>query len=302
MALYTERHGMRQPIERTSTITHDMYAMLFDCCVKYYDNLAWKFPEECPDGQGCCGMDFQQFRTHMKYDIPLLFRNSADDIVKPQKNHYGDNDEYDQFALLDFIEFIGQNCRDIRTGSFHSYFGHNHISLLSTCDIANEFRDEINEIFRKTGLLFTLTTDLIVERVIENGTPSPEVDAAIKTIKEPGLRVLLNEAIILFKQPNPAMRNDAVEKLWDAFERLKTYYTALDKKASASKIVSDMSGGMAQFAQLFNDEFVALTKIGNDYRIRHHETSKIDITDIRHYDYFFNRCLALIASAIKYLE
>ena len=45
-----------------------------------------------------------------------------------------------------------------------------------------------------------------------------------------------------------------------------------------------------------------LTTIGNNFRIRHHETNKIDIVDIRHYDYFFNRCLALIALALQYLQ
>jgi len=45
-----------------------------------------------------------------------------------------------------------------------------------------------------------------------------------------------------------------------------------------------------------------LTSIGNKYRIRHHETDKIDITDVRYYDYLFNRCLSLIALAIKYLQ
>lgn len=63
-----------------------------------------------------------------------------------------------------------------------------------------------------------------------------------------------------------------------------------------------MSAGQSEFEQLFSAEFATLTKIGNDYRIRHHETNKIDINDIRYYDYFFNRCLALIATAILYLK
>ena len=50
------------------------------------------------------------------------------------------------------------------------------------------------------------------------------------------------------------------------------------------------------------DEFNTLTKIGNSFRIRHHETDKIEIQDIRYYDYFFNRCLSLIAIAIQYLK
>ena len=95
---------------------------------------------------------------------------------------------------------------------------------------------------------------------------------------------------------------DAVEKLWDALERLKTYYTTLDKKASVTQIVNAIASGQTSYIDLFNLEFKALTDIGNNYRIRHHETNKIDITDIRHYDYFFNRCLSLIGTAIQYLK
>ena len=301
MALYTERQGMRKPIERTSTISIEMYAMLFNCCEKYYDNLAWKFPAECPDGQGCCGLDYQQFSTHMKFDIPTLYRHSNGRIDKPGDNYYGSSDDYDQYALLDLIEYIGQNCRDILVGSFHSYFGHHHIKLMETNDVSVAFRRDINVVFQKTGLLYTLTENMTVERVIEYSIIAPEVETAIESVKEPGLKDLLDEAVALFKQPNPAMRSNAVEKIWDALERLKTYYKTFDKKASTNRIIADMSGGQPAFEQLFTAEFYALTKIGNDYRIRHHETNKIDINDLRHYDYFFSRCLALVATSIQYL-
>ena len=109
-------------------------------------------------------------------------------------------------------------------------------------------------------------------------------------------------AVQKHKSPYPDDQKDAVEKIWDALERLKTYYTSLDKKASAAKIVEDMANKQADYVTLFNDEFLLLTKIGNNFRIRHHETDKIDITDIRHYDYFFNRCLSLIATAIQFLQ
>lgn len=56
------------------------------------------------------------------------------------------------------------------------------------------------------------------------------------------------------------------------------------------------------YIDLFDNEFKTLTEIGNNYRIRHHETYKVEITDISHYDYFFNRCLSLMALAIKHLK
>ena len=75
-----------------------------------------------------------------------------------------------------------------------------------------------------------------------------------------------------------------------------------------------MAKGDDNFVELFNLEFRALTDIGNKFRIRHHETNKVDIADIRninlisyiadirYYDYLFNRCLSLINLAVQYLD
>ena len=307
MAYYTERHGMRRPVAKTYDISIEKYALLLHCCEKYYNNLAWKYPEQCPDGHGCCGIDHEQFRMDLRYEIPTLYRDNADCIAVPTV-HYNifssndEEDEYDQFALLDLIEFFAANVRDVVVGSFHSYFGHHHLTCQNSRNVCAQFRDEINDIFRKTGLLYELNTDLQVERIVENSSLTPAVESAIAAVKEAGARELLQEAILLHRSPYPADIRDAVEKLWDAYERLKTYYTTMNKAKSAEKIVIDMAAGQAPYVTLFDTEFRALTKIGNDFRIRHHETDKVEITDVRYYDYFFNRCLSLIALAIQYLQ
>ncbi len=41
-------------------------------------------------------------------------------------------------------------------------------------------------------------------------------------------------------------------------------------------------------------EFWLETKIGNEYRIRHHETDKKEITETKHINYLFFRMLSLI--------
>lgn len=304
MSYYTERHGLRKPIERTYTISLEMYSLLFQCCQKYLDNIAWLLPSECPDGQGCCGVDYKQLNTMLKFEIPNLYRDSYENIAIPEKSDYGFGKapKYDQYALLDFIEFISQNMKDIKVGAFHSYFGHHHLSLLETQNVFSTFRDEINNIFEKTGLLYTLTTEKIIERIVENSPLSAEIEIETQQIAELGTRELMKDAIALYKTPNPAARQDSVEKIWDALERLKTYYTSLNKKDSAIKIVEDMSGESEDFKELFNSEFKALTDIGNHYRIRHHETDKIDIIDDKYYDYLFNRCLSLIALSVQYLQ
>lgn len=307
MSYYTERHGMRKPISKTYTISPEVYSLLLKCCERYYNNIAWKYPSQCPDGYRCCGLDEEQFDSDLKYEIPSLFRDSYGRIAIPTIHHNifeekNTCDEYDQYALLDYIEFFAQNCRDVVVGNYHSFFGHYHLATNSTSFVFNQFQENINSIFRKTGLLFILTDNKIVERVVEDTPLTPKIERQVAQIKEKGTKELLAEAIALFRQPYPESTRDAVEKIWDALERLKTYYTTMDKKASATKIANDIAGGNTSFVELFNTEFEVLTKIGNNYRIRHHETNKIDITDSRHYDYFFNRCLSLIALAIQYLQ
>ena len=307
MAYYTERNGMRKPIERTHDITIDKYALLLDCCEKYYNNLAWKFPEQCLDGYGCCGLDAEKFNRFLKYDIPTLYRNTSGEIAIPgtRFGFFSDEqttDEYDQFALLDFIEFVANNIHDVTVGKHHMYYGHNHLILRSSNATALLFKDEVNEIFQKTGLLYRLNDDLQIERIVERSPLTSEMEKAIAAVKELGTRELLQDAIAYYKEPRSGNRQIAVEKMWDAFERLKSYYPAMKKNESADKVISNMAAGQPAYIELFTAEFKALTKIGNEYRIRHHETDKIEITDLRLYDYFFNRCLSLLALAIQYLQ
>lgn len=304
MSYYTERHGMRGPIERTEVITYEMYSLLFDCCERYFDNIAWKYPEECPDGNGCCGLDISKLSIAMKFEIPALFQDKNGIISKPQKGYFrnDEGDVYDQYGLLDFIEFMFASVRNVSSRFWHSYYRHYDLQFENLRGVASKFRNDINQIFTQTGLLYSLSDFGMVERVSEDGVLSKEIENRVDQVSEKGLKELLQEAILLYKTPGPQARRDSVEKIWDALERLKSYYTTMDKKASASKIVNDMAGGRTDFVALFNDEFMALTKIGNNYRIRHHETDKIDITDSKHYDYFFNRCLSLIALAIHYLD
>lgn len=159
----------------------------------------------------------------------------------------------------------------------------------------NGFAAQVNALFKLNGVPYKL----------ENGRIESTLDVTIKkkdisAIPERGLKDLLMEAESYYNSGNKQI---AVEKLWDAFERLKTYYSpTLNKFQSATKIIDDMSGSSADFKTMYETEFKALTDIGNSFRIRHHEKNKIDITDDRQYDYFYKRCLALISVAILYLK
>ena len=302
MPLYTERHGMRPTVKKTYNISITMYRMLFECCERYYENIAWRYPDECPDGCGCCGMDTQKFSDALEYEIPTLFRRNGR-ITEPTtqwsfSSQEEKEDEFDQYALFDFIELIAQNARDVSKKIYHSFYRHYDYIYAKSNICVIDFRKEINKIFEITGLLYRLTDDNEILRLEDMAILSEDIEKAVKAIKEPGLRELLAEAIAKHESPYPQDQKDAVEKIWDAFERIKTMYGA-NKKSSAETLITNIASGNEEIRIIIEEEFNHLTHIGNDFRIRHHETSKYEINDITHYDYLFNRCLSLLSLALN---
>lgn len=157
------------------------------------------------------------------------------------------------------------------------------------------FHDEINLIFKNNNFPYKLAGSKI-EKIWPIVTTS-------EIIKEEGVKELITQAISLYRSNNISDKQIAVEKLWDAFERLKTYYGSGNKKrSSVEKLIDGISNNNSNYKTMFENEFSVLTKIGNDYRIRHHEMNKIDIIDNNYYDYFFQRCYALIDLLQKYLK
>lgn len=175
------------------------------------------------------------------------------------------------FSVIDLVEF------------FEKYNQDNNFSL------------QVNTILKINNLALKLDNGKIVDIYSSQiGNSNDPI------IQEVGLKELLKEAAEYYENGNFKI---AVEKLWDAFERLKTYYSpTLDKKKSIGRIINDMSSSKDAYIQLFEKEFRELTIIGNEFRIRHHETTKIDIEDDRHYDYFYKRCLSLVSVTIQYLD
>lgn len=169
------------------------------------------------------------------------------------------------------------------------------IEFFAKHNSSNDFEMKINALLKLNDIVLKLEDGKII------GTfDSHIMKITLATIEEVGLKELIQEAAKYYEEDNLKI---AVEKLWDAFERLKTYYSpTLDKKKSIMRIVRDMSNNNAPYIQMFEKEFHELTAIGNNFRIRHHETTKIDIEDDRHYDYFYKRCLSLISVAIQYLD
>lgn len=227
-------------------------------------------------------------------------------VNEKQYNGFNTTVTTSQEVFNDIRQFYLPKCYNkrhyIETNSLESFILHSKpkcvfdaIEFFEKYNQSNDFEAQINLIFKLNGISFKLDNGKIVslfDSQIQSSTNTP--------IQETGLKELLQDAAKYYDEGNVKI---AVEKLWDAFERLKTYYfPSLDKKKSTEKIITAMSTGNDYYKELFDKEFKELTTIGNSYTIRHHETSKIHIEDKRHYDYFYKRCLSLISIALQYLN
>lgn len=250
--------------------------------------------------------------------VSIMIKFEEPSIMKPNRyDNYEVKTDALRLAIERFITIVGYQAIDVNTDSLFDISYKDQLASIfipylfdiielqynELSSVEKEvFRQEMNGAFKKGSVDFDLSDNGLIVQRIEHEVLDNTIGENIGKIKEPGLRALLDEAIALHRQPRISAHKDAVEKVWDALERLKTHYTSLDKKNSMKKVIRNISSGKAEFDTLFNTEFKALTDIGNKYRIRHHETDRFEISDVRHYDYFFNRCLSLIALAIQYIE
>lgn len=198
---------------------------------------------------------------------------------------YNDKKEYvETDNLQDFILSSSPFCVLDAIELFNRYSGQ------------DEFEPNINALLKLNDIPFRLHNGKIV-----NVFGAQINNKLITAVEETGLKELLQKAIKYYDEDNLQI---AVEKLWDAFERMKTYYCSsnITKKSSVEKIINDMSNNQESFKELFNREFRELTEIGNSFSIRHHETTQTIVQDKRYYDYFYKRCMSLITIATQYLE
>ena len=104
---------------------------------------------------------------------------------------------------------------------------------------------------------------------------------------------MLEEARKKYLSPDPRLRREALERLWDAWERLKSLDDPADKKRSTGKLL-DKAAAEPTLRKCLEEEARQLTSIGNTFLIRHSEVSKVPIQEIPHVDYLFHRMFSLI--------
>lgn len=145
-----------------------------------------------------------------------------------------------------------------------------------------------------TKLLNPLVRD--VARLAESRPVPPVLFEAMGTLppsRDHILDALLGDACKKFKDAAPKSRAEGTEKLWDAWERLKSIEVQGDKRMSLARLLEQCSPEPTFRARL-DAEARALTEIGNSFHIRHFETDKVSISLPEQNDYLFHRLFALM--------
>ena len=255
-------------------------------------SLAFGFPSHCPDGNAIEGTNRSAFSARVRAEIHDLAGENPYSWEPPPDSLPS------TLAILDFIEFIARNIGEPTQVGWHDSFSHHHLKLDREAGL-KKFVEDINRIFSRNGLAYELGESGAIERTV----PVPMADLVKRTSFRTGdndLDDLLDTAIGRFLSPKPEARQDAMEKLWDAFERLKTIEGGKDKKARAAALIDRaVSNGAPVFRSVVETEFKAMTTAGNELHIRHPEVGKEPVGETGEKDYLFMRLYALVWLMLK---
>ena len=250
-----------------------------------------KYPEMCPDGNGPTGTDERSFVLALKAEVP--------DIQWPLETEKREPGGFswetkpwapETMVALDLIQFCYQTVSKPIQEGYHSFFRHYHLSFDEESG-KEAFREKINTIFRRNGIAFVLEYEGSIKRVV------PELfKNSISTHLRTGDSVLdnmIDEAQKKFLNPDTKIRKEAIERLWDCWERVKSLENPGDKKKSISALL-DKAASEPNTRTLLEEEARKLTDIGNTFHIRHSEVTQVVIADNTMIDYLFYRLFAFI--------
>ena len=229
-----------------------------------------------------CGEDGNSFPYRSSYFLTQFFQQLGFNLEHDgTTRRFWVEDQLKRLNIKAITKVIRQglfNKRDFRT-----YAKKDELEFESIYPSAiNEFRSFIDDCIKDTEQLdlayllnMNVNTDLLFNQKIQ--TKDVELNNLIEESKQ---RFYTKED-----------KQIALEKIWDAFERVKTYYNT-DKKSSAEILTKLVATDITQ--DDINKEFRSLTEIGNKYRIRHHEQGKIKLEDQSQIEYLFFRVLCLL--------
>lgn len=256
------------------------------------------FPEMCPDGGGICGTDEQNLKHALYAEIPgvdypfVTERKEgewwATETTHPYAPHH--------LVILDLIQFCYMRVAKPIQGDHHKYFQHYHLNFDAETGKA-EFLENVNRIFKRNGIAFELRSDGSILRLAPAVLRETLASAHFRT-PDQTLNRMLEEARGKFMSPDENIRRESLERLWDAWERLKTILNPEDKRQSAQAML-DRCAGEPLFRALLEGEARCLTDVGNKFHIRHTEVGQVEIERPQQVDYLFHRLFSLIWLCIQ---
>lgn len=251
-----------------------------------------RFPAPCPDGRGPIGTDENSLSLAVLAEMPGLTW-PLETTERVQDGYFSEMQAFapDTLLVLDLIEFCYRSVGKPIQGSHHSYFGHYHLSF----DIAEgeeAFRADINRIFSRNNLAYELGDAGQFVRLAPTLLRESLSSASLRT-GDQVLDTMLEESRVKFLNPDPSIRRESLERLWDCWERLKSLEDPNNKKRSVESLLSKASPDAA-FRAALDAEAQALTGIGNSFHIRHTEVSQTAVTDSAHVDYLFHRLYCMV--------
>ncbi len=281
--LFTERHGQAKP--RIAEVLDDTTRNGLLTLVTARIDEEWfglSFPNKCGDGYAYAGTDFDKLRETMK-GYGLLWPAVVDRSDPP-----------DDGQIFDLIEFAYEFIAEAKDPSHHSYMSHSHYGY--DRDSGRErFTHDVDRLFERNGMAFGLVRGEVI-RTAPAALHEALAESVFKT-GEATLDELLEVARQKFLNRSLDVRRESLEKLWDAWERLKTLEPGRDKRASANALL-DRAAAEPLRGRL-EQEARELTDIGNTFMIRHTETDKVPVVDSAHVDYLFHRMFSLIRLLLK---
>ncbi|MET9580749.1 hypothetical protein ABZY30_35240 [Streptomyces massasporeus] len=334
-AFYSDRAGLGKA-RVSETISAEAWAGLTALIQQRINDgsLARAFPlYACPDDPGrntVTGTDEEKFLRSLTAHVPDLvvppvapdpgqdgkpaetagWPSGESHVAQHPRSPLDPDKVPDTATALDLIDFVALHIDQPTRRSSHNWnFDHTHYSFQQHDHFhdteltpgQDQLRHDIDLLFARNGIAYTVGDDMRVRRL---GPPEalPLISDFRPSTGDPQLDSKLKDAMERFLSRNSADRRDALEKLWDAFERLKTLELGGGslKKSSVSQLLTRAASGSEPFRELLEAEFKTLTGIGNDFTIRHHEHDKEDVPTDAAIDYLFVRLVSAISLVLRH--
>lgn len=281
--------------------------------------FAEKFPKECEDGKGIAGTDRSRLQADIEGVIPRLgypLASKADqdlpEIVDPARmtevqRLCGPGPSTAIVADSDIFDLLEYTARRIALPSqrrFHEFFSHYELEFYgnSRKEAQEIFKEEVNELLDRGGVIYEFVSADGTLQIQRMGTP--EVRRLMADLQpnsgDEELDNLIIEARKRYLSHKENERRIGLEKLWDAFERLKTIESLSGGKSNKKDSLNQLLAHIADkpLRDVVEEDMKALTSVGNQFRIRHHETDK-HVVPVDQYDYLFARMSNVIITLLR---